>query len=195
MHSIMTTYRTWYIYIFPSKNKNQTDVVEPHLVIQRCTRYPAQVGVNRDVLMILPRFNLRHATIDSIIPINIIIPGFEVNHIPKGNLVPYTICATQGACDGARQARVIFVRPTTLYYRSRKCNKIFQHFGMLFLLGTLKNVPCSLNELLVNFRDKSSGIVRFCKLVSSNGWPTGPDSFFLSKPGELHEKAVQFSQF
>ena len=31
-------------------------------------------------------------------------------------------------------------------------------------LGTLKNVPCSLNELLVNFREESSGIGRFCRL-------------------------------
>ena len=41
---------------------------------------------------------------------------------------------------------------------------IFQHFGRLFLPGTLKNVPCSLNELLVNFGEESSGIGRFCRL-------------------------------
>ena len=37
-------------------------------------------------------------------------------------------------------------------YRSRKQNMIFQHFGRL--PGTLKNVPCCLNELLVNFREE-----------------------------------------
>ena len=49
-------------------------------------------------------------------------------------------------------------------YRSRKHNRNFQHFGRLFLPGTLKNVPCCLNELLVNFREESSGIGRFCRL-------------------------------
>ena len=45
------------------------------------------------------------------------------------------------------------------YYRSRK-----QHFGILFLPEMLKNVPCSFNELLVNFREESSEIGRFCRL-------------------------------
>ena len=59
-------------------------------------------------------------------------------------------------------------------YRSRKRNRIFQHFGRLFLLGTLKNVPCPLNELLVNFREESSGIRRFCRLEFQRmaNWPS-----------------------
>ena len=35
---------------------------------------------------------------------------------------------------------------------------IFQHLGRLFLPATLKNVPSSLNKLLVNFRKESSAI-------------------------------------
>ena len=43
---------------------------------------------------------------------------------------------------------------------------IFKHFGRLFLPGTLKNVPCPLKELMVNFREEpiNSGIGRFCRL-------------------------------
>ena len=41
---------------------------------------------------------------------------------------------------------------------------MFQHFGWLFLPGTLKNIPCCLNELLVNFREDYSGIGRFRRL-------------------------------
>ena len=50
------------------------------------------------------------------------------------------------------------------YNRSRKQNRIFQQFSRLFLWGTLKYVPCCLNELLVNFREESNGIGRFCML-------------------------------
>ena len=49
-------------------------------------------------------------------------------------------------------------------YRSRKQNRIFQPFGRLFLSGTLINVSCSINELLVIFREESIGIGRFCRL-------------------------------
>ena len=48
-------------------------------------------------------------------------------------------------------------------YRSRKQDRIFQRFGRLFLSGALKNAPCCLNKLLVNFREESSEIGRFCK--------------------------------
>ena len=61
-------------------------------------------------------------------------------------------------------------------HRSRKQNRIYQHFGRLFLSGTLKNVPCSLNELLVNFREESNGIGGLLTGSNSNGWPTGPVS-------------------
>ena len=49
----------------------------------------------------------------------------------------------------------------------------FQPFGRLFLPGTLKNVPCSLNELLVSFQEEpiSSGIGRFCRLeLTDDNW-------------------------
>ena len=51
---------------------------------------------------------------------------------------------------------------------------IFQHFCRLFLPVTLKNVPCSLNELLVNFREESSGVRRFCRLEFQRmaNWPS-----------------------
>ena len=61
-------------------------------------------------------------------------------------------------------------------YRSRKQIRVFQHFGRLFLPGTLENVPCSLNEPLVNFREESinSGIGRFCRLELQRmaNWPS-----------------------
>ena len=56
----------------------------------------------------------------------------------------------------------------------QKTNVIFQHFGWLFLPGTLKKIPCCLNELLVNFREESinSGIGRFCrKFQQIANWP------------------------
>ena len=74
----------------------------------------------------------------------------------------------------------------------QKTKLIFQHFGRLFLAGTLKNVLCCLNELLVNFRKEPRGIGRFCRLESSNGWPTRPVSIFWSKQGELHETGRLF---
>ena len=41
----------------------------------------------------------------------------------------------------------------------------------LFLPGTLKNAPCCLNQLLVNFREEPSGIGRFCRLeVPTGDW-------------------------
>ena len=51
---------------------------------------------------------------------------------------------------------------------------IFQHFGRLFLPGTLKNVPFSRNERLVNFREESNGIGRFCSLEFQRvgNWPS-----------------------
>ena len=43
-----------------------------------------------------------------------------------------------------------------------------------FSPGDEKNVPCPLNELLVNFREKSSGIGRFCRLKFQRmtNWPS-----------------------
>ena len=45
---------------------------------------------------------------------------------------------------------------------------------LLFLAGTLKNVTCCLSELLVNFREKSGGIGRFCRLevLTDRHWPS-----------------------
>ena len=56
----------------------------------------------------------------------------------------------------------------------QKQNRIFQHFGRLFLPGALKNIPCYLNELLVNFRKESRGIGRFCRLEFQRmaNWPS-----------------------
>ena len=60
---------------------------------------------------------------------------------------------------------------------------IFQHFGRLFLPGTLKNVPCSLNELLVNFGEESSGIGRFCRPeVPTDGQTSQFLFFFRTEP-------------
>ena len=56
-------------------------------------------------------------------------------------------------------------------YRSRKQNRIFQGFGRLFLPGTLKNVPFSLIELLINFREESSGIGRRLEFQWMANWP------------------------
>ena len=56
------------------------------------------------------------------------------------------------------------------YYGIEKQNRIFQQFGRTFLPGTSKNVPSCLNEILVNFREESNGIGRFCRLeVPSDG--------------------------
>ena len=59
-------------------------------------------------------------------------------------------------------------------YRSRKQNRIFQPLARFFLPGTLKNVPCALNKLLVKFRAESSGIGRFCRLEFQRmaNWPS-----------------------
>ena len=53
-------------------------------------------------------------------------------------------------------------RPTIIVSENK--NMIFQHFGRLFLPGTPKNIPYPLNELLVNFREESSGIGQLCRL-------------------------------
>ena len=74
-------------------------------------------------------------------------------------------------------------------YCSRNQNKIFQHFGRLFLAGTLKNVPFSVNELLVKFREESTGVGRFCRLEFERmaNWPSFD---FLSKLGQLSRRPV-----
>ena len=64
-----------------------------------------------------------------------------------------TVVVSGFSLEGSGSGRI---KPTN--YRSRKQNRIFQHFGRLFLPGKLKNVPYCLNELLVNFREESSGI-------------------------------------
>ena len=63
------------------------------------------------------------------------------------------------------------------YYRCRKHNRIFKHFGRLFLPGTIKNVSFSLNELFVDFQEESTvaGLADFAG-SNSNGWPTAPVS-------------------
>ena len=72
-------------------------------------------------------------------------------------------------------------------YRSRKQTRIFQHFGRLFLPGTIQNVPCSLNELLVNFREESSGIGRFCRLKVPTDGQLAQFRLKKTKLGELYE--------
>ena len=75
-----------------------------------------------------------------------------------------------------REKPVVFfvVRFRTCWsYRSRKQNVFLQRFGKLLFQGTLKNVPSSVNELLANFREESSGIGRFRGLVFQRmeTWP------------------------
>ena len=48
-------------------------------------------------------------------------------------------------------------------WRNRNMRFLLQ-LRRLFLPGTLKNVTCSLNLLLVNFRDESNAIGRLCRL-------------------------------
>ena len=70
---------------------------------------------------------------------------------------------------------------------------IFQHFGRLFLPGTLANVLCCLNELMVNFREESSGIGRHHRLEVPTGGQLAQFRFsFKSKQGEMHEKSRLF---
>ena len=78
-------------------------------------------------------------------------------------------------------------------YCSRNQNKIFQHFGRLFLAGTLKNVPFSVNELLVKFREESTGVGRFCRLEFERmaNWPSFD---FLSKLGQLSRRPVSIKK-
>ena len=78
-------------------------------------------------------------------------------------------------------------RPTIIVSENK--NMIFQHFGRLFLPGTLKNVPCCLNELLVIFREESinSGMVPFCSLEVPSDGQLAQLRFFLSKPIDLNE--------
>ena len=81
-------------------------------------------------------------------------------------------------------------------YRSRKQTRIFQHFGRLFLPGTIQNVPCSLNELLVNFREESSGIGRFCRLeVPTDGQLAAQFRPFYRNWVNCTKQAVCFEQF
>ena len=54
---------------------------------------------------------------------------------------------------------------------------IFHHLGRLFLVGTLKNVACSLNELLVNIERNVVALADFAGSIS-NGWETEPVSIF-----------------
>ena len=82
------------------------------------------------------------------------------------------------------------LRPTIIVPEHK--DRIFQHFGRLFLPGTSKCVPCYLNKLLVHFQEESIRIGRFCRLEVPTGWPTGLVSFFLSKQGELHETGRLF---
>ena len=88
-----------------------------------------------------------------------------------------------------------YLRPTIIVPENK--NRIFQHFGRVFLPGTLKNIPCSLDALLVNFREESSGIGRFCRLEFQRmaNWPTV--SIKKSKLGITKQAAcfVQFTQF
>ena len=63
----------------------------------------------------------------------------------------------------------------------------FQHFGRIFLPGTLKNVPCCLNELLVGFREESSGIGRFCRLEIPTDSQLAQFQFFDRNRVKLNE--------
>ena len=62
-------------------------------------------------------------------------------------------------------------------YGIGKQNRIFQHFCTLFSPGDVKKRFCSLDELLVNFREEST-VVGLADVAGSicNGWPTGPVS-------------------
>ena len=74
---------------------------------------------------------------------------------------------------------------------------IFQHFGRLFLPGTLKNVPCCLNELLVNFREESRGNGQFCGFEVPTGGQLAQFRFFYRSWVNCTKQAVcvvQFSQ-
>ena len=51
------------------------------------------------------------------------------------------------------------LKPTSIF--PDKTKQDFQHFDRLFLPGTLKNVPCCLNELMVNFEGNLVGLVDF----------------------------------
>ena len=63
---------------------------------------------------------------------------------------------------------VLCLRPTIMESENKTR---FQQFCRFFLPGTLKNIPCSLNEL-VSFVEELGGFAG----SSSNGWPTGPVS-------------------
>ena len=80
------------------------------------------------------------------------------------------------------------------YYRSGKQNRIFHHFGRLFIPGTLKNISCCLNELLVNFRQESRGIGLFFRFEVPTDDQLAQFRLFLSKLGELH-KTGQHADF
>ena len=90
--------------------------------------------------------------------------------------------------------------------RSRKQNRIFQHFRRLFLPGTLKNVPCCLNEQLsifqrnllivelADFAGSKDGQLAQVRFFIETGWITqnkptvsynSPSFDVLSKLGQL----------
>ena len=58
-------------------------------------------------------------------------------------------------------------------YRSRKQREFFNTLAGFFP-GTLKNAPCSHNEIMVKFREESGGIGRFCRLEFQRmaNWPS-----------------------
>ena len=77
--------------------------------------------------------------------------------------------------DGQLTQCRYFPKSDELYETGR--NRIFQHLRRLLLPGTLKFVPCLLNEPLVDFREEyiNSGIGRFCALkipTDSQLWPS-----------------------
>ena len=84
------------------------------------------------------------------------------------------------------------------YYGIGIQNRIFQHLSRAFSPGDVNKCLLCLNELLVNFREESSGIGRFCRLEVPTDGQLAQFRFFLSKLVELHETGRPFrtlSQF
>ena len=72
----------------------------------------------------------------------------------------------------------------------------FDSFRRLLLPGTLKDVPRCLNDLLVNFREESSGIGRFCRLeVPTDGQLAAQFRPFYRNWVNCTKQAVCFEQF
>ena len=85
-------------------------------------------------------------------------------------------------------------QPKAVNYGTGIRNRPFQHLRRPFLPGTLNNVPCCLNELLVNFERNLVGLAEFAG-SNSNGRPTGPVSITVGQVAQFRSISSKIGQW